>query len=282
MIDKPGPGREAASAERISGGKESRRRARGRRSVPFVEMVTSLLVHCAVVVAIVGGGAVVVRKVADRNTITVSLHGAGREFHDSLPSLKNVSPALVDSERIQRDGGEAASTRNTVGDGPEFQLAEFVDREMSADTPLLREDDTSLTGLNDSVTESSHGEGGQVADTAAAKAPFPQAADTAAGKALRFHAAVFGAPDGPRFLKRVDPIYPLVARRLGKEGRVVLSLTIDARGGLVSVEVLEKADFGFDHSAVEAVRASTFRPAVVEGEAVPSRARLVVKFVLDE
>jgi protein TonB len=37
----------------------------------------------------------------------------------------------------------------------------------------------------------------------------------------------FGSPDGPRFLKKVLPVYPEIARRIEKEGQVVLQLIID-------------------------------------------------------
>lgn len=90
----------------------------------------------------------------------------------------------------------------------------------------------------------------------------------------------FGSATGPAFLRRVTPVYPEQARRLGQEGKVVLRLTIDARGNLLKVEVLERAGFGFEDSAVEAVKHSSFRPATIRGEAVASIARLAIRFIL--
>ena len=72
----------------------------------------------------------------------------------------------------------------------------------------------------------------------------------------------------------------MLARRLGREGSVVLKLSIDETGRLVDVEVIEKAGFGFDRAAVEAVRKSTFLPAKRNGKPVRSEALLSVKFVL--
>lgn len=92
--------------------------------------------------------------------------------------------------------------------------------------------------------------------------------------------ADFGSASGPAFLRRVLPVYPELARRLGKEGRVVLRLHIDARGNLQRVEVVEGAGFGFEEAAIAAVRQSSFRPAMVQGEPRACIARLPIKFAL--
>lgn len=94
------------------------------------------------------------------------------------------------------------------------------------------------------------------------------------------HLTDFGSATGPAFLRRVSPVYPDQARRRGQEGKVLLRLTIDERGNLQKVEVLEGAGFGFEEAAIEAVKRSSFRPASIEGKPVPSIARLPVRFVL--
>lgn len=90
----------------------------------------------------------------------------------------------------------------------------------------------------------------------------------------------FGSPNAPVFVHREMPVYPLIARRLGKEGRVVLRLTIDEKGKLLNVEVIEDPGFGFAESAVEAVKKSTFKPAMQEGKPVLSKALLPIRFSL--
>lgn len=90
----------------------------------------------------------------------------------------------------------------------------------------------------------------------------------------------FGTAAGPSFLLRGMPIYPAFARKLGKEGKVVLRLTIDERGNLLNVEVLETAEFGFTEAAVDAVKKSTFLPAKKNGKPVASKALLPVRFTL--
>ncbi|MDI6727451.1 MAG: TonB family protein [Thermodesulfovibrionales bacterium] len=93
--------------------------------------------------------------------------------------------------------------------------------------------------------------------------------------------AEFGSDNAPSFAKRVMPEYPRLARRLGREGKVVLRLFINEHGRLVSVEIVEKAGHGFDEAAIDAVKASTFRPAKLNGHSVACRAVLPVRFRLE-
>jgi protein TonB len=90
----------------------------------------------------------------------------------------------------------------------------------------------------------------------------------------------FGSANAPQFLHREMPVYPLMARRLGREGRVLLRLTIDENGKLLNIEVVERAGFGFTEAAVEAVKKSTFLPAMQDGRPVISKALLPIKFIL--
>ncbi|MEW6162511.1 MAG: energy transducer TonB [Nitrospirota bacterium] len=92
----------------------------------------------------------------------------------------------------------------------------------------------------------------------------------------------FGSAEGPKFLHRELPSYPLIARRMGKEGRVILRLTIDKRGKLLNVEVIENAGYGFTEAAIEAVKRSTFLPAKRDGKPIASRALLPIRFILLE
>jgi periplasmic protein TonB len=93
--------------------------------------------------------------------------------------------------------------------------------------------------------------------------------------------ASFGSGNGPRFATKALPKYPRLARELGKEGTVLLRLTIDDRGRLLDVEVLKRAGSGFDEEAVRAVRDSSFSPAKINGRPVSCRAQLPIRFVLN-
>jgi protein TonB len=91
----------------------------------------------------------------------------------------------------------------------------------------------------------------------------------------------FGASVAPAFLHREMPVYPMMARKLNQEGRVMLKLTIDEKGNLSDVEVIKKAGYGFTEAAVEAVKKSTFLPAKKDGKPIASRALLPIRFRLE-
>lgn len=90
----------------------------------------------------------------------------------------------------------------------------------------------------------------------------------------------FGETGAPAFVHREMPVYPILARRLGKEGKIVLKLLIDKNGRLLEVEVVESAGFGFTEAAVAAVKNSTYAPARRNGEKVTTRALIPVRFRL--
>jgi protein TonB len=92
--------------------------------------------------------------------------------------------------------------------------------------------------------------------------------------------ASFGDADGPRFVQRVMPRYPELARRRGREGLVLLRLTIGPRGELRDVAVVESGGQGFDEAALAAVKASVYAPAMRGGRGVECAALLPIRFTL--
>ncbi|MEN6317992.1 MAG: energy transducer TonB [Syntrophaceae bacterium] len=91
---------------------------------------------------------------------------------------------------------------------------------------------------------------------------------------------VFGNSGAPAFIHRETPMYPYLAKRFGKEGKVVLKLLIDKSGNLQDIETIEPSGFGFTEAAIEAIKKSTFAPAYRNGEKIVSRAILSVRFIL--
>jgi protein TonB len=89
-----------------------------------------------------------------------------------------------------------------------------------------------------------------------------------------------GEMGGPQFIQRSVPRYPRLAQRLGVEGSVLLRLAIDASGKLSRVEVVNGAGNGFDEEAVQAVKRSTFAPAVQAGRPISCLALLKIRFQL--
>lgn len=90
----------------------------------------------------------------------------------------------------------------------------------------------------------------------------------------------FGSPDGPGFQHQVLPDYPATARRRGREGVVLLRLTISETGQLSRVELLQDPGHGFASAALEAIKRSRFTPARENGRPVAVRTTLPIRFQL--
>jgi len=74
--------------------------------------------------------------------------------------------------------------------------------------------------------------------------------------------------------------YPAAARKQGIEGRLELTFTVGADGDVRSIVVSESLHPLCDSAAVEAVRSVRFRPASYNGEPVPVRMSLPIRFQL--
>ena len=87
----------------------------------------------------------------------------------------------------------------------------------------------------------------------------------------------------PIFSKRIEPEYPVKAKRAWKGGTVVLEATIDVNGKAKDIEVKEdKVGFGCAEAAIEAVKASRFTPAKRGVESVPFRIAIPYQFKLED
>jgi len=85
----------------------------------------------------------------------------------------------------------------------------------------------------------------------------------------------------PEALVRIKPEYPRSARRRGHEGRVAVEISLSAAGEIESVEIVESSGYReLDASALAAVRAARFAPAMKNGIATAGRLRLAFDFCL--
>lgn len=84
-------------------------------------------------------------------------------------------------------------------------------------------------------------------------------------------------------LKRVKPVYPPVARRLGLEGTVVLSVRIDKEGIPREVSVAQSSGrWDFDVSALEAVKQWRFQPPEQDQDVSARWIKVSIQFKLTD
>ncbi len=83
----------------------------------------------------------------------------------------------------------------------------------------------------------------------------------------------------PEVIDDIDAVYPAQAERDAIEGNVVLKVDVDRLGRVREVNVLVRAGYGMDESAVRAVWRARFRPARDrEGHAVDYWVKHTVHF----
>jgi protein TonB len=124
---------------------------------------------------------------------------------------------------------------------------------------------------------------GSTAATAATRKP-PAVADSPAGP----NRIARGAPrpgsvlTPPRRLHEVKPHYPDALRAAGVEADVLLVVSLDAGGRVLSVTVGRgSGDPAFDESARAAARQEQFSPALRDGVPVPTTFSFTTHFRLD-
>ena len=88
----------------------------------------------------------------------------------------------------------------------------------------------------------------------------------------------------PRVLRKVDPKYPENARRAEREGLVMAEFLVGVDGRATDIKVIEEEPkgFGFGDAAIDAVNRWRFTPAKKDGESVPMRVKVPVRFTLDD
>lgn len=82
--------------------------------------------------------------------------------------------------------------------------------------------------------------------------------------------------------QRTPPPYPLVSRRLGESGKVVLRVELDETGRVSAAQVISSSGFDrLDAAALAAVRTWRCRPALRDGQAVRAVAVQPFDFTLE-
>jgi TonB family protein len=84
----------------------------------------------------------------------------------------------------------------------------------------------------------------------------------------------------PKVISKVNPTYPVDAKKAGHQGIVQLALIIGSDGKVENVRVVKSVDPSLDKSAVDAVRQWTFEPAVKDGKPVKVEVKTEIAFSL--
>jgi protein TonB len=83
-----------------------------------------------------------------------------------------------------------------------------------------------------------------------------------------------------QLIRRIDPIYPPLARQIQREGRVELHAIISATGTIESLEVISGEPL-FIQSALSAVREWRYRPTILNGRPIEVDTHITVIYTLN-
>ena len=86
----------------------------------------------------------------------------------------------------------------------------------------------------------------------------------------------------PQYKFRIEPKYPDIAKKAEKEGEVVLQATIDENGVPQDIKALTNLGFGLEEAAIEALKKTTFRPAMKGNEPISKQVAIPYKFTLKD
>jgi len=87
----------------------------------------------------------------------------------------------------------------------------------------------------------------------------------------------------PALVKRVEPVYPQTAQRLGIGGSITVNALVDERGNVIDTAILKgiQDDMGLGRAAQNAVKKWKFQPARKDGVAVKVWKPVVILFKAD-
>lgn len=92
---------------------------------------------------------------------------------------------------------------------------------------------------------------------------------------------VGGAVVAPTLLRRVEPVYPEVARMARRQGVVVVEAIVDKEGNVTEADASDDGvGFGCKEAAIEAIRQWRYAPATLHGHPVSVYLRITVEFKL--
>ena len=90
---------------------------------------------------------------------------------------------------------------------------------------------------------------------------------------------VRGNVQASKLIRRVEPVYPELAKKARVSQEVILQVTVDEQGNVADIELLRGHPL-LNQSAIDAVQQWRYSPTLLNGEPVPVIATVTVNFLL--
>jgi TonB family protein len=114
----------------------------------------------------------------------------------------------------------------------------------------------------------------------AAFAPYSGSSHDSGGGASRIY-GVRGGVTPPSLLNDPEPEFTSAAKAANYQGICLIGLIVDAQGMQQNIYVVRKLDYGLTEKAIEAINQYRFKPAMKDGQPVPTSVTIEVNFHLD-
>jgi TonB family protein len=121
--------------------------------------------------------------------------------------------------------------------------------------------------------------GGLLEAVKAPEAPPPPPPQTSAAK-TRIPVPVGGNVQPPSIMYQVNPDYPTLAHQAGIQGEVIIAAVIDSQGNVVDMKVVSGPPLLY-MAAMKALAKWKFQPTYLNGEPVPIKWNVSVKFRIE-
>jgi protein TonB len=80
-----------------------------------------------------------------------------------------------------------------------------------------------------------------------------------------------------------EPVYPVLSRKRGEEGRVIIEIEVSAEGKVLRAQVANSSSYPrLDRAAIKALQMATFKPATEYGKPVESITKVAYRFELKQ
>lgn len=85
-----------------------------------------------------------------------------------------------------------------------------------------------------------------------------------------------------RVLSLPEPVYPVLSRKRGEEGRVIIQVEISAEGKVLKAQISRSSSYSrLDSAALKAIQDAVFAPAIEHGAPVESLTKVAYRFELE-
>ncbi|MGC9489827.1 MAG: TonB family protein [Thermovirgaceae bacterium] len=200
-----------------------------------------------------------------------------------LPKTKDDGAAILPDEKLlskplkpQKPEGlaESGKHREAERDGASEEKLEQGEKNKRENGEPLAHAPTAANHREISAEkDAQNGPGGRKTEPGSEKTGHTGRDNTEAGQSLQSLVPPLITDD--LVVEKIMPVYPLIARRRGQEGRVLLRVTLSADGSVKNIMVEESSGFdALDRSALQAVNHWIFSRAAPKTVLVPVTFRL--------